>query len=63
MDYSAQQNELTDFNKWLDTVLSTQDFITRSNNYIDIQQRLKTENDEEARHYLVEAASQLERSL
>ena len=63
LDYSAQQNELTDFNKWLDTVLSTQDFITRSNNYIDIQQRLKTENDEEARHYLLEAASRLKRSL
>ena len=63
LDYSSEQKELADFTKWLDTFLSTQDFINRSNKYIDIQKRLKTEHDEETRHYLVKAASQLEQSL
>jgi hypothetical protein len=62
LDYSSEQKELADFTKWLDTFLSTQDFINRSNKYIDIQKRLKTEDDEETRHYLVEAASQLEQT-
>ena len=63
LDYSTEQNELADFSKWLDTLISTQDFVNRSKKYIDIQKRLKTEDDDETRHYLVEAASQLEQSL
>ena len=62
LDYSSEQKELADFSQWLDTFLSTQDFINRSNKYIDIQKRLKIEDDKETRHYLVNAASQLEQS-
>jgi hypothetical protein len=52
LDYPIEQAELADFSKWLDTVFSTQNFITRSNTFIDIQKRLKTEGDEETRLYL-----------
>lgn len=62
LDYSSNQSELADFSKWLDTFISTQDFIDRSNKYIDIHKRLKTEHDSETRHYLVRQASQLEQS-
>lgn len=59
IEYSSKQTELGDFSEWLHTFISTQDFVNRSNKYIDIQTRLKTEHDVETRHYLVEAASQL----
>jgi hypothetical protein len=61
--YSREQKELGDFTKWLDTFISTEHFINRSTKYIDIQKLLKTERDEETRHYLVKAASELEQSL
>ena len=63
LEYSNEQKELADFTKWLDTLISTQAFINKSNKYVDIQKRLRTEDDPETRHYLVEAASQLEQSM
>ena len=59
LDYSSNQPELADFSKWLDTFISTQDFINRSTKYIDIYKRLKIEHDSETRRYLIRQASQL----
>ena len=63
LDYSREQKELEDYTEWLDSLISTQTFINKSNKYIEIQKRLKTEDDRETHHYLVEAANQLEHSM
>lgn len=62
LEYSSKQTELVDFGEWLDKLVSTEDFINRSNKYIDIYKRLKTEDDKETRSYLVSQAFQLEQS-
>ena len=58
--YSSRQLELSDFAEWLEHLISTDDFKSRCNQYIDIQKRLKTETDRETRHYLIMQARQLE---
>ncbi|MBS0645923.1 MAG: hypothetical protein JSR97_04980 [Verrucomicrobia bacterium] len=60
LEYASGQPDLIDFALWLDSFISTDDFINRSNKYIDIYRRLKTETDKEMRHYLVKLAFQLE---
>ncbi|MBG9374603.1 hypothetical protein I5907_00020 [Panacibacter sp. DH6] len=60
LDYSSSQPDLSDFAVWLDSFSSTDDFINRSNKYVDIYKRLKTETDKEMRHYLVRQSFQLE---
>ena len=50
-NYSSKQIEFSDFSKWLDSFISAQDFVNRSNKYIDIQKRLKAEHDIETRQY------------
>ena len=62
LHYSSNQPELADFSKWLEALISTEDFINRCNKYIDIHKKLKTEHDSETRHHLVRQASQLEQS-
>lgn len=63
LEYSSTRPDLADFSEWLDKFISTADFINRSNKYIDIYKRLKTETDREMRHYLVRQAFQLEQAL
>jgi len=63
LEYSSTRPELAGFSEWLDKLISTADFINRSNKYIDIYKRLKTETDKEMRHYLVRQAFQLEQAL
>lgn len=63
LEYSSTRPDLADFSEWLDKLISTADFINRSNKYIDIYKRLKTETDREMRHYLVRQAFQLEQAL
>lgn len=58
--YTSGQAELTDFSDWLESWLSTPDFITRSTKFIELQKRLLNEKDPETRRYLVSAAAQLE---
>ena len=62
-DYSSEQKELADFSEWLYMLISSHGFINKLNKYIDIQKRLKNEDDLETRQYLVETAIQLEQSL
>ena len=62
-DYSSEQKELADFSEWLYMLISSHSFINKLNKYIDIQKRLKNEDDLETRQYLVETAIQLEQSL
>ena len=59
-EYSSDQPELADFTEWLQNLVATEDFKTRSSKYIDIYKRLKTENDQETRRYLLMQARQLE---
>ena len=63
LHYSSGQQELADFSEWLKLLMSTKDFISKSDKYISIHKRLLTEDDEETRLYLVCQASQLEQSL
>lgn len=60
LDYSCEQEELSDFSDWLDRLISTDDFKSRCDKYIDIQKQLKRENDRERRYYLLMQARQLE---
>lgn len=59
-DYSSGQAELGDFGEWLGQFILTEDFKNRSNQYIDIYKRLKTEGDSGARSDLLLQARQLE---
>jgi hypothetical protein len=62
LEYSCKQINLTDFSEWLNKFISTEDFIYRSNKYVNIYKRLKTEDDKEMRLYLINQAFQLEQS-
>jgi len=57
--YSSEQADLTDFSDWLTKYLATEKFITLSSKFININKRLKTENDSETRGYLLRQARQL----
>lgn len=57
--YSDKQDNLSDFSKWLDGFIASEKFITLSNKYLDIQKRLKNEQDTVTRHYLVERERRL----
>ena len=59
LEYSCNQPELADFTDWLGKLTSSEKFISTSSKYIEIHVRLKTEDDRETRHYLVEHAHQL----
>ena len=59
LKYSSTEQDLADFADWLNKLISTDDFINRSNKYVDIYRRLNTETDKEMRHYLARQASQL----
>lgn len=57
--YSSKQDNLSDFSEWLNQFIATEKFKLLSNKYLDIQKRLKTENDSETRHYLIQQEIQL----
>jgi hypothetical protein len=59
-NYSEKQQQLIDFSQWLDEQIRSEKFIKASNKYIEIQKRLKTENDREIRQYLGKLIDQLE---
>ena len=59
-DYSSNQPELVDFSEWLNGLINRVDFKNRCDKYIEIQKKLKTENDPKARSYLIMQARQLE---
>lgn len=60
--YSSKQPDLSDFGEWLGDLMASENFTRRSNKYIDIFSRLKTETDKEMRRLLVQEAFQLEQS-
>jgi hypothetical protein len=62
-EYSSELLSLDDFSEWLNKLISTVDFINRSNQYIGIYKKLKTESDVAIRHSLVQQAYQLETGL
>ena len=59
-DYSSKQPELVDFAEWLNGLINREGFKNRCDKYIEIQKKLKTENDPKARSYLIIQARQLE---
>lgn len=62
LEYSSSHPGLAEFSDWLEKLLLTDRFVTRSNKYIDIYRKLKTETNQEMRSYLVQQAYQIERS-
>jgi len=62
-DYSCMQDNLSDFAEWLDKFTQSEVFIRLSQKFIDIQKRLKTEQDTKIRHSLIEQEHQLESEL
>ena len=52
LEYSKNQPDLLDFTNWLDNYLATEKFKTASDKFIDINKRLKNEQDQETRTYL-----------
>jgi hypothetical protein len=63
LEYSSELPSLADFSEWLNKLISTEAFINRSNQYIAIYKKLKTESDVERRHYLVRQGYQLTTGL
>jgi hypothetical protein len=59
-DYIHSQDNLTDFSDWLDNFIKSEKFIQQSNKLIEVNRRLKNENDSETRWYLIRQARQLE---
>ena len=57
--YSSQQPELADFAAWLQEFIRSEKFIRLSTKYIDVQKRLRVEDDQETRGYLIRHAHQL----
>jgi len=61
--YTSADSELKDFTEWLEKFISSENFINVSNKCVEINIRLKIEDDREMRHYLVVQASQLVDSI
>ncbi len=59
MEYSSHQIGLSDFSDWLAKLLSSEKFTSISTKFIEINKRLKVEEDLESRLYLIRQARQL----
>jgi hypothetical protein len=59
LTYQSNHANLSDFSAWLDQYTKTDKFLSASQTYIDIYKRLKTEDDRETRHYLINQAYQI----
>jgi hypothetical protein len=60
--YTSSEPEIADFAEWLEQLTSTEKFKTVKQKFIDIQIRLKTEDDRETRSYLLLHADQLSKN-
>jgi hypothetical protein len=60
MKYDSKQPSLADFTAWLDAFISSKDFTERSQQFIEIHKKFKTETDIKIREHLVRQATQLE---
>lgn len=58
--YIHSQDNMTDFSEWLDNFIKSEKFIQQSNQLIEINIRLKNENDREVRWNLIQLAQQIE---
>lgn len=61
--YSNKQDNLTDFSDWLEKFTTTEIFFQLSNKYLDIQKRLRTENNTETIRRLIQHERQLVNEL
>lgn len=58
-EYSSQQQELTDFSQWLHSLISSEEFSSRCDRYVEVYKKLKTEKDTETRGFLISQAELL----
>jgi hypothetical protein len=61
--YTSNDQYLTDFSKWLEGLVSTDEFIATESEFITLNIKLKVERDGETRRYLIGQIRQLENSL
>jgi hypothetical protein len=61
--YTSDDQYLTDFSKWLEGLISTDEFIATESEFITLNIKLKVERDGETRRYLIDQIRQLENSL
>ena len=58
--YHSSQTELADFTEWLTECVSDRDFAAKCNLWLDIQNRIKYETDDEKRRMLISEARHLQ---
>jgi len=59
LNYTRDQPGLADFGDWLQELITTEDFASRSSRYVEIYRQLKSETDKESSRRLVQEAFQL----
>ncbi len=59
--YHAGQPELADFTQWLQAFRNSEKFLARSSKFIELTDRLRTEDDAEVRGYLQSHLQQIEK--
>jgi hypothetical protein len=63
LGYSAKENDWADFAVWLETLLTSEPFLSLSKEYLEIQDQLKTESDPAKRGKLLEMEEALNKKL
>jgi hypothetical protein len=63
LGYSAKENDWADFAVWLETLLTSEPFLSLSKEYLEIQNQLKTESDPAKRGKLREMEEALNKKL
>lgn len=61
--YTCKDQDLTDFSKWLEGLVNTDEFTASKSKFINLNIKLKLEKDGESRRYLMDQIRQLENSL
>lgn len=60
--YSAEQNDWKEYAEWLESLLTTEPFLSLSAEYLDIQKQIKATSDFDKRSELLDKSSVLEES-
>lgn len=58
-NYSKSDIELADFATWIETILNSREFLDKVNEFVEIQQKLKTEPVGQSRKILVKRLSEI----
>lgn len=60
--YSAEQNDWKEYAVWLESLLTSEPFLSLSAEYLDIQKQIKATSDLEKRRELLDKSMALEES-